>query len=341
MINIQKYIGRVKGITFKYAAKHIDNYKKKDKLRLVLEPTNPYDSNAIAIYDNLKHHIGYISKDVNYQFLDFVENDDYLCEISNVYYDSENPSIEFILLYDLKKDINRSNSIFPIDVFQKLSKFFNVKAEKFDVTLTDGFQYIYADIYSINCSDSTENNDLILIDNINIIQRHFIDIIPDGYRQDELFIAIPFDTEFNDSFNEKFVDYCYDELEMPLRRQYNNVPLFFENLFGQIHVCIFFDENFICRNNNIDKENMGIIFTYLKILHNEVVYMINNDYINVYATPKRRNPYSYDDNNYDYDDDNEYGSSDDYDSDPYGRDMFPEGPEGDDMLEEWFSDADD
>ena len=74
--------------------------------------------------------------------------------------------------------------------------------------------------------------------------------------------------------------------------------------------------------------------------YNEVVNMINNNYIKVATNPIRRNPYLYDDD-YDYDNNEDYGSDEDFDDDPYGRSMFPDGPEGDDMLEEWFSDADD
>lgn len=106
--------GRVKGITFRYAGQNIYSYHNNDLLSLVPEPNNPYDKNAVAIYDSQNHHIGYVGKEINAQVLDIINNKDYTCRIIGVYYDNYKPSIEYEINYFEKSNVNDFN---PYDIF--------------------------------------------------------------------------------------------------------------------------------------------------------------------------------------------------------------------------------
>ncbi len=109
---------RIKGIKFKYAADNIYSYHDNDFLKLVPEPENTYDKNAIAIYDKNNHHIGYVGKEINVEVLRIMRDFSYNCYISEVYYDNETPSIEFTLDYFEK---NKTDDFDPYDIFEEKS----------------------------------------------------------------------------------------------------------------------------------------------------------------------------------------------------------------------------
>ena len=91
--------GRGRGITYKYAATNIELYNDNDILKLIPEPNNPYDSNAVAIYDSFNHHIGYVAKEINMNVLNIIKNKDYICKITRVYFNYKTPSIEYRIDY--------------------------------------------------------------------------------------------------------------------------------------------------------------------------------------------------------------------------------------------------
>ena len=106
--------GRIKGIKFRYAADNIYSYHENDILCLKPEPDNPYDENAIAIYDMHNHHIGYIGREINAEVLSIIRNHSYNCFISKVYYGYDTPSIEYTINYFDKKSNDDFN---PYDIF--------------------------------------------------------------------------------------------------------------------------------------------------------------------------------------------------------------------------------
>lgn len=92
-------VKRIKGITQYYAKDHILEYKKGDFLRIVPDFNNPYDHNALAIYDDHNHKLGYIDKYSNVTIYHTIKDVDYICIITSVYSDYSKPSIEFQIIY--------------------------------------------------------------------------------------------------------------------------------------------------------------------------------------------------------------------------------------------------
>lgn len=92
-------VKRIKGITQHYAKDHMCQYKKGDFLRIVPEFDNPYDHNALAIYDDSNHKLGFIDKNSNVEVYNAIKNVDYVCIITSVYFDYTKPSIEFEIIY--------------------------------------------------------------------------------------------------------------------------------------------------------------------------------------------------------------------------------------------------
>ena len=92
-------VKRIKGITQYYAKDHMSQYKKGDFLRIVPEFDNPYDHNALAIYDDYNHKLGFIDKYSNVEVYQTIKDVDYVCIITSVYIDYSKPSIEFEIIY--------------------------------------------------------------------------------------------------------------------------------------------------------------------------------------------------------------------------------------------------
>ena len=90
---------RIRGITHYYAIDHLDEFKRGDFLRLVPEFDNPYDSNALAVYDNFGHKLGFVDKDSNAAVYETIKDTDYYCLVSSVYKSIEKPSIEFEIVF--------------------------------------------------------------------------------------------------------------------------------------------------------------------------------------------------------------------------------------------------
>lgn len=95
-------VKRIKGITQYYAKDHIREYKKGDFLRIVPDFNNSYDHNALAIYDDHNHKLGFIDKYSNVTVYQTIKDTDYICIITSVYTDYSKPSIEFQIIYRTK-----------------------------------------------------------------------------------------------------------------------------------------------------------------------------------------------------------------------------------------------
>lgn len=127
--------GRVKGITFRYAKNNIGSYKTGDYLKLEHEPFNSFDKNAIAVYDKYLNHIGYISRDINSSILQIINVKKYYCEITQVYYSSNTPSIEYRICYQ-----NDDESDYSFDIkFNEYCDLFSIinHQDKFDDVFDD------------------------------------------------------------------------------------------------------------------------------------------------------------------------------------------------------------
>lgn len=91
--------GKVKGITKYYAKTHMFEFHSWDFLKLVPEFDNPYDQNAIALYDNHNHKIGFIDRFLNVEVYEKIKGTDYVCVITSVFADYDTPSIEYQIIY--------------------------------------------------------------------------------------------------------------------------------------------------------------------------------------------------------------------------------------------------
>jgi len=70
-LNIQKanrrsieLCSKVAGVTFGNRQQYIKSLSAGDPLCLRRERQNQYDPNAIAVYDSMEHHLGYVPKDL-------------------------------------------------------------------------------------------------------------------------------------------------------------------------------------------------------------------------------------------------------------------------------------
>ena len=78
----------------------MSEYKEGDFLRIVPEFDNPYDHNALAIYDDFNHKLGFIDKYTNVEIYRKIKDINYICYITNVHTDYSRPSIEFAIAYE-------------------------------------------------------------------------------------------------------------------------------------------------------------------------------------------------------------------------------------------------
>ena len=103
---MKTFVGKVRGIKYYFASNNIYSYKNYDFLKLVPDPYNEYDSDAVKIVDIADNHIGFVSSDDNRFVKDLISKYDYFCYITHVYYDLETPSIEYTIFFKDKDEIN-------------------------------------------------------------------------------------------------------------------------------------------------------------------------------------------------------------------------------------------
>ena len=90
---------RIKGITQYYAKDHISEFHRGDFLRIVPEFDNPYDHNALAIYGDHGHKLGFVDKNSNVAVYRQIKGNDYVCVMTQVFYDYDYPGIEYNIIY--------------------------------------------------------------------------------------------------------------------------------------------------------------------------------------------------------------------------------------------------
>ena len=121
---MKTFVSKVHGIKFHFAGSHIGNYKLYEFLKLEPEPSNQYDENAIKIFDISGNFIGYVAANINVYVLSIINQHDYYCYISHVYYDREKPSIEYTIVYrecretasDFEENLTRYKQSFNSDI---------------------------------------------------------------------------------------------------------------------------------------------------------------------------------------------------------------------------------
>lgn len=78
---------KVAGVTYEGRQALVAQLTGREPCRLEPEPTNPYDSNAIAVkvaHDGEVWHIGYIPKEIAAQVAPFLEGEPIMCRIAEI-----------------------------------------------------------------------------------------------------------------------------------------------------------------------------------------------------------------------------------------------------------------
>lgn len=84
---MKTYYAKVVGVTYENRQAIIATLKGNEPCRLVPEPSNPYDVNAIAVQvakDGTIHHIGYIKKELAAQIAPYMEEEPLMCKIDEI-----------------------------------------------------------------------------------------------------------------------------------------------------------------------------------------------------------------------------------------------------------------
>lgn len=78
---------KVSGVTFDGRQALIERLRTTDPCRLEPEPTNPYDSNAIAVkvaHDGEVWHIGFIPKEIAAKIAPYLDGEALMCSIAEI-----------------------------------------------------------------------------------------------------------------------------------------------------------------------------------------------------------------------------------------------------------------
>jgi len=75
ILDAPRYTFRVVGDHVGRRSEYIDRLKVGDGIVLVAEPSNPYDENAVAVYDLRRHQLGYLKRDVARWFCQILSRD--------------------------------------------------------------------------------------------------------------------------------------------------------------------------------------------------------------------------------------------------------------------------
>lgn len=78
---------RVAGVTYEGRQEKIARLRYDDPVRIVPEPDNPYDKNALAVY--VGHagkvlHVGYIPRDMAAQIAPLIDGEAFMCAIAEI-----------------------------------------------------------------------------------------------------------------------------------------------------------------------------------------------------------------------------------------------------------------
>jgi len=86
-MNTKTYYAKVVGVTYENRQATIARLRGKEPCRLVPEPENQYDSNAIAVHvatGNGIKHIGYIKKELAATIAPLMEGEPLMCRIDEI-----------------------------------------------------------------------------------------------------------------------------------------------------------------------------------------------------------------------------------------------------------------
>ena len=78
---------RVAGVTFEGRQALIAQLSTSDPCRIVPEPTNAYDKNALAVHvahDGQVWHIGFVPRDIAAEIAPYLEGEAVMCEIAEI-----------------------------------------------------------------------------------------------------------------------------------------------------------------------------------------------------------------------------------------------------------------
>lgn len=78
---------KVSGVTFDGRQSLIARISPSDPCRLVPEPSNPYDSNAIGVmvaHDGQVWHIGYVPREIAAEIAPYMEGEALMCHIAEI-----------------------------------------------------------------------------------------------------------------------------------------------------------------------------------------------------------------------------------------------------------------
>lgn len=164
------FTNKIKGITKYYAPGHMHQFHVGDFLRLVPEFDNPFDQNAIAIYDDHNHKLGFVDREINVWIYKLMKSTEYFCLITSVYANPDRPSIEYQLIYrTVEPDFDVSESLFR-DYYSRYSnskngnkdnKKANDESKSFAETL-DGLKNVYEIIKQL-VTEVTQNPKILEI----------------------------------------------------------------------------------------------------------------------------------------------------------------------------------
>lgn len=99
--------------------------------------------------------------------------------------------------------------------------------------------------------------------------------IPPGYKREECFLCCELSSTRNNSFNISFVDRAYDIVEPKLKEFFSNLPIFFENFYGKVCLCLMLNPDALVTFDSVNCssiDNMVQIFNaVLKVANSMLI----------------------------------------------------------------------
>lgn len=87
MTDIKVLFCKVAGVTFEGRQAYIAKLRSNDPVRIIPEPENPYDPNALAVYvahDGAIYHVGFIPRDLAAQIAPHLEGEAVMATIQDI-----------------------------------------------------------------------------------------------------------------------------------------------------------------------------------------------------------------------------------------------------------------
>lgn len=81
-------IFKVSGVTYEGRQEYLSQLSGSEACRIIPEPTNPYDSKALAVHIAMKHgyvaHVGYVPRELASQIAPLLDGEELMIEIEEV-----------------------------------------------------------------------------------------------------------------------------------------------------------------------------------------------------------------------------------------------------------------